>query len=81
MMTIKYVIEMEHHRPSDTDLYYYRGQCASADFEQTVPLFDYHKKLAKRYVFEHEALHDLLILKAMHRKEDTFRVIPIRCKI
>ena len=46
-----------------------------------VPLFDYRKRLAKRYEFEHEALRDMSILKAMHRKEDTFRVIPVRCKI
>lgn len=80
MMTIKYIIELDHHRPNDTDLYYYRGQ-AGDEIAGLVPLFDYRKRLAKRYEFEHEALRDMQILKAMHRKEDTFKVIAIRCKV
>jgi hypothetical protein len=80
MMTTKFIIEMSHNRPSDTDLYYYRGQ-AGDEIAGLVPLFDYRKRLAKRYTFEHEAQHDRMILKAMHRKEDTLKVITIRCKI
>lgn len=80
MMTTKFIIELDHHRPSDTDLYYYRGQ-AGDEIAGLVPLFDYRKRLAKRYDFEHEALRDMSILKAMYRKEDTFRMIPVRCKI
>ncbi len=75
MITTKFIIELDHHRPSDTDFYYYRGQAKSG------PCFDYRKMLAKRYEFEHEAIRDMQILKAMHRKEDTFKVIPVRCKI
>ena len=81
MMTTKFIIELEHHRLGDTDFYYYRGQTGKADLEDTVPLFDYRKRLAKRYVFEHEAIRDMQILRAMHRKEDTLKVIPIRCRV
>lgn len=80
MMTTKFVIEMCHNRLDNMDLYYYRGQ-AGDEIAGMVPLFDYRKRLAKRYEFEHEALRDMSILKVIHRKEDTFRVIPIRCKI
>jgi hypothetical protein len=80
MMTTKFIIEMDHHRPNDTDLYYYRGE-AGGHMEKTVPWFDYRKRLAKRYEFEHEAIRDMQILKAMHRKEDTFKVIPIKCRV
>ncbi len=80
MMTTKFIIELDHHRPGDTDFYYYRGQ-AGDEIAGLVPLFDYRKRLAKRYEFEHEALRDMSILKAMHRKEDTFKVIAIRCKL
>lgn len=74
MMTTKYIIEMEHHRINDTDLYYYKGQV------DDVPTFDSRKRTAKRYDFEYEAIRDMVILQSIHRKLDTFRVIPIRCR-
>lgn len=81
MMTTKYIIGIEHHKAIGTDdIVYYRGEGGGACVEETVPILDYRKKLAKRYNFEHEAIHDMRILQARFSKYDIFKVIPIRCK-
>ena len=95
MMTTKYVIELDHHRPDDINIYYYYSgeadlyycMCeASGDMERKVPMFDCRKKLAKRYDFEHEAIRDMQNLRVRYRKEgtfkeDTLKVVSIRCRV
>lgn len=74
-MVTKFIIELTHNRLEGADILYYTGQAG------TVPVLDYRKAKAKRYTFEHEAIHDMNILRAMYKiSTDTFKVISIRCR-
>ena len=78
-MVTKYIIQMMHHRsPGDDFPYYYKGK-----YKEGCNLFDYRKTLAKRYDFEHEAIRDMNILKAVHvaKEQDDFSVISIKCRV
>lgn len=76
-MTTKYIITMAHDLclGKAGKLLYYAGQAGG-----TVPLLDYRKTKAKRYLWEHEAVRDMTILKAMFDFPVTFSVVAIRCR-
>lgn len=80
-MVTKYVITMTHHTGlgEASALFYYAGQ-AGGYMEKRVPLFDYRKTKAKRYLWEHEAIRDMTILKAMTSDSDIYEIVAIRCR-
>lgn len=73
MMQTKYVIQMT--MPSRPDLeYFYRGENKDG-----CSVFDLKKSAAKRYDFLEEADRDARILAAIE-KDDTFKVLTVRCR-
>lgn len=80
-MVTKYIIQLTHHTclGEVNGITYYCGQ-AGGPMEKSVSRFDYRKQKAKRYLLEHEALHDMQILKAMHSKSDSFEIVQVRCR-
>ncbi len=73
MMQTKYIIQMTI--PTRLDLeYFYRGENKDG-----CSVFDLKKSAAKRYDFLEEADRDARILAAVE-KNDTFKVITVRCR-
>lgn len=73
MMQNKFIIQMT--MPSRPDLeYFYRGENRDG-----CSVFDLKKSAAKRYDFIEEADRDARILAAVE-KDDTFKVLTVRCR-
>ena len=73
MMQTKFIIQMT--MPSRPDLeYFYRGENRDG-----CSVFDLKKSAAKRYNFLEEADRDARILASVE-KDDTFKVLTVRCR-
>ena len=73
MMQTKYIIQMTV--PTRPDLeYFYRGENRDG-----CSIFGFNKAAAKRYDFLEEADRDARTLAAVE-KNDTFKVITVRCR-